>query len=79
MIFQTVEKGKEGKETSEKKLAVAKPCIFAQQSAGHAANAAKKGGDRARRRVSERHEASLADHPAESAALSAQTPLFHLK
>ena len=26
-----------------KKLAVAKPCIFAQQSAGHAANAAKKG------------------------------------
>ena len=43
MIFQTVEKGKEGKETSEKKLAVAKPCIFAQQSAGHAANAAKKG------------------------------------
>ena len=43
MIFQTVEKGKEGKETSGKKLAVAKPCIFAQQSAGHAANAAKKG------------------------------------
>ena len=43
MIFQTVEKGKEGKETSEKKLAVAKPCIFAQQSVGHAANAAKKG------------------------------------
>mgnify|MGYP007067560748 CR=1 FL=1 len=41
MIFQTVEKGKEGKETSEKKLAVAKPCIFAQQSAGHAANAAQ--------------------------------------
>ena len=59
MIFQTVEKGKEGKETSEKKLAVAKPCIFAQQSAGHAANAAKKGGgDRARRRVSERRKAS---------------------
>ena len=80
MIFQTVEKGKEGKETSGKKLAVAKPCIFAQQSAGHAANAGnKRGGDRARRRVSERHEASLADHPAESAALSAQTPLFHLK
>ena len=43
MIFQTVEKGKEGKETSEKKLAVAKPCIFAQQSASHVANAAKKG------------------------------------
>ena len=43
MIFQTVEKGKEGKETSEKKLAVAKPCIFAQQSASHAENAAKKG------------------------------------
>ena len=26
-----------------KKLAVAKSCIFARQSAGHAANAAKKG------------------------------------
>ena len=39
---QTVEKGKEVKEKSGKKLAAAKPCIFAQQSAGHAANAAKK-------------------------------------
>ena len=39
----------------------------------------KGGGDRARRRVSERCEASLADIRAESAALSAQTPLFHLK
>ena len=43
MIFQTVEKGKEVKEKSGKKLAAAKPCIFAQQSAGHAANASKKG------------------------------------
>jgi len=33
---------KEGKEASGEKLAVAKPCIFAQQSASHAANAAKK-------------------------------------
>ena len=42
--FQTVEKGKEIKKKSPgKKLAVAKPCIFAQQSASHAANAAKKG------------------------------------
>ena len=40
---QTVEKGKEAKEESGEKLAVAKPCIFAQQSAGHAANASKKG------------------------------------
>ena len=40
---QTVEKGKEAKEESGEKLAVAKPCIFAQQSASHAANAAKKG------------------------------------
>ena len=38
---QTVEKGKEAKEESGEKLAVAKPCIFAQQSAGHAANAAQ--------------------------------------
>ena len=38
---QTVEKGKEAKEESGEKLAVAKPCIFAQQSASHAANAAK--------------------------------------
>ena len=35
--------GKEAKEESGEKLAVAKPCIFAQQSASHAANAAKKG------------------------------------
>ena len=40
---QTVEKGKEAKEESGEKLAVAKPCIFAQQSASHAATAAKKG------------------------------------
>ena len=40
---QTVEKGKEAKEESGEKLAVAKPCIFAQQSANHAANATKKG------------------------------------
>ena len=40
---QTVEKGKEAKEESGEKLAVAKPCISAQQSASHAANAAKKG------------------------------------
>ena len=40
---QTVEKGKEAKEESGEKLAVAKPGIFAQQSASHAANAAKKG------------------------------------
>ena len=39
---QTVEKGKEAKEESGEKLAVAKPCIFAQQSASQAANAAKK-------------------------------------
>ena len=43
MIFQTVEKAKKEKERPGKKLAVAKPCIFEQQSAGHAANAAKKG------------------------------------
>ena len=40
---QTVEKGKEAKEESGEKLAVAKPCISAQQSTSHAANAAKKG------------------------------------
>ena len=40
---QTVAKGKEAKEESGEKLAVAKPCISAQQSASHAANAAKKG------------------------------------
>ena len=78
MIFQTVEKGKEGKETSEKKLAVAKPCIFAQQSAGHAANAAKKGVATAPAGAY-RSGAKPPDHRAESAALSAQTPLFHLK
>ena len=43
MIFQTVEKATKEKKRPGKKLAVAKPCIFAQQSAGHAANAAKKG------------------------------------
>ena len=78
MIFQTVEKGKEGKETSEKKLAVAKPCIFAQQSASHAANAAKKGGATAPAGAY-RSGVKPPDHRAESAALSAQTPLFHLK
>ena len=36
-------KAKKEKKRPGKKLAVAKPCIFAQQSAGHAANAAKKG------------------------------------
>ncbi|MFQ7003267.1 MAG: hypothetical protein ACLRRT_06035 [Ruthenibacterium lactatiformans] len=41
---QTVEKGKEIKKKSPgKKLAVARPCIFARQSASHPANAAKKG------------------------------------
>ncbi len=39
----------------------------------------KGGGDRARRHVSERCEASLGDNRAESAALSSQTPFFHLK
>ena len=36
-------KAKKEKKRPGKRLAVAKPCIFAQQSAGHAANAAKKG------------------------------------
>jgi hypothetical protein len=36
-------KAKKQKKRPGKKLAVAKPCIFAQQSASHAANAAKKG------------------------------------
>ena len=36
-------KAKKEKKRPGKKLAVAKPCIFAQQSASHAANAAKKG------------------------------------
>jgi hypothetical protein len=41
---QTVEKGKEIKKKNPgKKLAVARPCIFARQSASHPANAAKKG------------------------------------
>ena len=35
-------KVKKQKKRPGKKLAVAKPCIFAQQSASHAANAAKK-------------------------------------
>ena len=59
---QTVEKGKE-----------AKPCIFAQQSAGHAANAAKKGWGTAPAGACG-SGAPLADNRAESAALSAQTP-----
>ena len=37
---EAVEKSK-SKKSPGKKLAVAKPCIFAQQSAGHAANAAQ--------------------------------------
>ena len=36
-------KAKKEKKRPGKRLAVAKPCIFAQQSASHAANAAKKG------------------------------------
>ena len=36
-------KAKKEKKRPGKRLAVAKPCIFAQQSAGHAANASKKG------------------------------------
>ena len=41
---QTVEKGKEIKKKNPgKKLAVARPCIFARQSTSHPANAAKKG------------------------------------
>ena len=38
-----LKKAKKEKKRPGKKLAVAKPCIFAQQSASHAANAAKKG------------------------------------
>ena len=70
---QTVEKGKEVKEASGEKMAVAKPCIFAQQSAGHAANAAKKGWGTAPAGACG-SGAPLADNRAESAALSAQTP-----
>ena len=70
---QTVEKGKEVKEASGEKLAVAKPCIFARQSAGHAANAAKKGWGTAPAGACG-SGAPLADNRAESAALSAQTP-----
>ena len=36
-------KAKKEKKRPGKRLAVAKPCIFVQQSASHAANAAKKG------------------------------------
>ena len=36
-------KAKKEKKRPGKRLAVAKPCIFAQQSASHVANAAKKG------------------------------------
>ena len=70
---QTVEKGKEAKEESGEKLAVAKPCIFAQQSASHAANAAKKGWGTAPAGACG-SGAPLADNRAKSAALSAQTP-----
>ena len=38
-----LKKAKKEKKRPGKKLAVAKPCIFAQQSASHVANAAKKG------------------------------------
>ena len=38
-----LKKAKKEKKRPGKKLAVAKSCIFARQSAGHAANAAKKG------------------------------------
>ena len=80
MIFQTVEKGKEGKETSGKKAGGGKAMHLCAAKCRPRGECRKKGGgDRARRRVSERRKASLADHPAESAALSAQTPLFHLK
>ncbi len=41
--FRLSKKAKNQKKSPGKKLAVAKPCIFAQQSASHAANAAKKG------------------------------------
>ena len=41
--FRLSKKAKKQKKRPGKKLAVAKPCIFAQQSASHAANAAKKG------------------------------------
>ena len=75
---QTVEKGKEAKEESGEKLAVAKPCISAQQSASHAANAAKKGWGTAPAGACG-SGAPLADNRAESAALSAQMPLFYLK
>ena len=40
--FRLSKKAKKQKKRPGKKLAVAKPCIFAQQSASHAANAAKK-------------------------------------
>ena len=42
---QTVEKGKEAKEESGEKLAVAKPCIFAQQSASTRRMPPKRGGE----------------------------------
>ena len=41
--FRLSNKAKKEKKRPGKKLAVAKPCIFAQQSASHVANAAKKG------------------------------------
>ena len=68
------QKGKEIKKKSPgKKLAVAKPCIFAQQSASHAANAAKKGW-----RL--RPQARVEKQPRwKRGSYSAQTPLFHLK
>ena len=80
MIFQTVEKGQEEKEESGEKADGGKAmhlCVAKCRPRGECRQ--KGGGDRARRCVSERCEASLADIRAESAALSAQTPLFHLK
>ena len=71
-------KAKKEKKRPGKRLAVAKPCIFAQQSAGHAANAAKKGVATAPAGAY-RSGAKPPDHRAESAALSAQMPLFYLK
>ena len=41
--FRLSKKAKKQKKRPGKKRAAAKPCIFAQQSASHAANAAKKG------------------------------------
>jgi len=78
MIFQTVEKGKEGKETSEKKAGGGKAMHLC------AAKCRPRGECRKKRVATApagayRSGAKPPDHRAESAALSAQTPLFHLK